>query len=130
MVVTTKEALELLQEAARKGRVSADAVETVTAAIMQLGSLANRVIDAGVTRWHVPHEEIELIEWLEISRSEYSDWIQKSGIFGVDFTPYRIDDDEAVLRAYNAVRNMYILRTGDQHDHAQAFREALIVDSE
>lgn len=35
-------------------------------------------------------------------------------------------DDEAIMRGCNAVRRMHVLRIGDMHDHAEAFRKAFL----
>jgi len=40
----------------------------------------------------------------------------------------RLDDDQAVMRGVGAVRRMGIMRVGDIHDHAEAFRAALADD--
>ena len=39
-------------------------------------------------------------------------------------------DDEAVMRGVSAVRRMGMLRVGDMHDHAEAFRVALVARKE
>lgn len=123
--MNSKEALDSLRRSAEGGDCSGDAVKTVAAELVQLRSLANRVIDAGVTRWHVPDEEMSVVEWLELTDSEYAGWVQRTGIFAADSLPYRLDDDEAILRGVAAVRNMLRMRVGDQAAHAQAFRDAL-----
>ena len=124
--MTTNEALDSLREAAEEGKCDSHAVETLAYEIVRLRSLANRVIDAGVTRWHEPEigKEISLVDWLEISEAEYAEWVQRTGLFAGD-AKYYLDDDERVLKGYNAIKQMHILRIGDMKDHAQAFRDAL-----
>jgi hypothetical protein len=68
---------------------------------------------------------MSVTEWLEITEGEYADWVQRTGIFAGDYSPYRLEDDEAIMRAYQAVHKMRVQRVGDQKDHAQAFRDAL-----
>jgi hypothetical protein len=123
--MTSKEALASLRMFAKDRDTPSEAVETMAAEIAQLRSLAYRVIDAGVTRWHIPDEEMTVIEWLELNPREYADWVQRTGIFAADSPPYRLDDDEAIMRGYNAIKQMHIMRVGDQAAHAQAFRDAL-----
>lgn len=122
--MTSKEALESLRISADMGDCNSEAVETVANELAALRSLLNRVIDAGVTRWHEPGEEMELVDWLEMSPSEYEDWVRRTGIFSGDAV-YNLNDDEAVMRAYGAVRKMIQLRIGDRQAHAQCFRDVL-----
>lgn len=42
----------------------------------------------------------------------------------------RFQDDAAIMRGYSAVRKMLILRVGDQHAHAEAFRRAFLEPQE
>lgn len=120
-----KEALESLRRSAEDGDCSSEAVKTVEAAIAQLRSLASRMIDAGVTTWHTPDKECALVDWLELTEQEYADWMHKTGTFSSDSTPYRLDDDQAIMKGYHAIKNMLVLRIGSQADHAQAFRDAI-----
>lgn len=129
MVLSSREAAKILRAEARSDEAR-EAVETLITENLQLRSLANRVIDAAVTRWHDPDKDLELIDWLEMSAYEYDEWIQKIGIFSPDAVPYRLDDDEAILRGYNAIKQMHIMRIGALKDHAQAFRDALIEDDD
>ncbi len=130
MASSSREALESLRISADMGDCDSNAVEILAAENAQLRSLVNRVIDAAVTRWHDPDKELELIDWLEISTFEYDEWVSRAGIFASDGVPYRVDDDAAIMRGYHAIKQMIIMRVGDQSQHAQAFRDALVEEDD
>lgn len=105
--MTTDEALDRLGRAGWLSPVEAEAVALVRQCLQ---------------------EQDKEMEWVKAVNKELLPYQERA--VAAEARVRELEDDDAVMRGYEAVSRMLMLRTGDKHDHAEAFRRALLADSE